>query len=360
MLDVPGPYLKTIYSFIPASYDTLHHTAPDPLLVPRYQDKNLIPVIFDAVLGHRVRVYSPNFWGSVPQLIEKSNFDRFDTLDILNYLGAGWDTSLMINNDGRMEAFPLYKDIPYNEISGIFFFESWWLDRKNYKMYKDILAYLPIREYLYTFYDGYEHMETRKRLLFMVIPEWSSGSKKPVKYKPKDFRLIIKDLQYEIRLYNKPYELYLYREEEYGRISQAEFNEWQYHHFDFYRNFNAALFLERIISGILDGKLSAFLPDKPESHLNREEFIKLLWGQPGIKDKGPGLSSRGYALLPEDYPLSDLNSIVFHEDWYINPENLQIYKDVKALTVNRTETLEDQYTGEFMQESVKPLFSVWF
>ena len=65
-------------------------------------------------------------------------------------------------------------------------------------------------------------------------------------------------------------------------------------------------------------------------------------------------------MLSENYPLSDLNSLVFHEDWYINPENLQIYKDVKGITVNRHESQYDKYTGEFIKGTVNPLFTVWF
>jgi len=64
-------------------------------------------------------------------------------------------------------------------------------------------------------------------------------------------------------------------------------------------------------------------------------------------------------LFKEEH-LFDLNSVIFHENWYIHPGNLQIYKEVKAITINRTETLIDQYTGEFIQGSVEPLFSVWF
>ena len=37
--------------------------------------------------------------------------------------------------------------------------------------------------------------EIRRRLLFMVVPDWSTGSKKVVKYKPKDFRLLWKELK---------------------------------------------------------------------------------------------------------------------------------------------------------------------
>lgn len=368
-LDIGGTYLKTIFFFTPFTYDTLQQPGPEPLLVPRYRDRDLVPMIFDAVFSSRIMAFDPNFWGSVPQFLEKSSYDECDTLNILKYLGAGWDTSLLIENSGKMKAFPLYREIPFEEIGGIFFFESWWLDQKNGRMYKDVIAYLPIREYLASVYDGYENTELHKRLLFMVIPEWSSGKRKPVKYRPGDFRLVRKDIRYEMSLYNKPYGLYLYRDEDYGRISQTEFNEWQYHRFDFYRYFDPDLFLERIISLILDGRLKATLPGMPENPLSREKFIKLLRNHPYTDDNvnagdsvsmatSPTLPDPGF--VPEDYPTSDLNSLEFQEDWYIHPVNLQIYKDVRSITLNRTETLVDHYTGEFIQGSVKPLFTVWF
>jgi len=369
LMEIPGPYLKTIFSYKPAYFDTIIQPGPDPLLIPQYQDTTLIPQIISAVLSDQVKVFNPNFWGSVPQLLDKNKHEKFDTLEILNYLSAGWDTSLMIDNDGKTEPFPVYRTIPYEEISGIFFFESWWLDQKDYRMYKDVSAYLPIREYLVSIYEGYENTEIRRRLLFMVVPDWSTGSRKTVKYKPKDFRLLWKDLQYEVQLYNKPYDLYLYREGEYGQISQLEFNEWQYHTFDFYRYFDANLFLEKIISGILNGKIEASLPGHPGTPLKRLDFLKLLQNLPegALDDElgdaaagGTGSSDPLTNLLPEDYPLSDLNSILFHEDWYLNPGNLQIYKDVRGITINRHESLIDNYTGDFIQGSVKPLFTVWF
>jgi len=369
LMEISGAYLKTIYSFKPAYYDTLLQPGPDPLLIPQYQDTILIPQIISAVLSNQVKVFNPNFWGSVPQLLNKNKYEEFDTLDILNYLSAGWDTSMMIDNDGKIEPFPVYRTIPFEEISGIFFFESWWLDKKDYRIYKDVSAYLPIREYLVSIYEGYENTEIRKRLLFMVLPEWSTGSIKVLKYKPKDFRLLWKDLQYEVQLFNKPYDLYLYREGEYGQISQLEFNEWQYHTFDFYRYFDANLFLEKIISGILLGKLEASLPGQSDSPLKRMEFIKILQNLPeeNLDDElgdavtgNTSLPGPVTHLPPEDYALSDLNSIRFHEDWYINPENLQIYKDVRGITINRHESLIDNYTGDFIQGSIKPLFTVWF
>jgi hypothetical protein len=363
-LDVKGPYIKTIYKFEPVYYDTLPQQGPDPLLLARYGNKGLVPVIFDAVFNDEIKVYDPNFWGSVPQLIEKTGHVQFDTLDILNYLDAGWDTIIMIDDNGVAEQIPVYREIPYEEIGGIFFFESWGLDQKNHRMYKDVIAYLPIREYIPLF-EGNESPEIHRRLLYMVIPAWSSGTYRPVRQRPKDFRLLYSDLLYEVKLYNRSYQLYLYREEEYGQVSQAEFNEWQYHKFDFYRFFDADLFLEKVITAILAGELQAYRPGEPDVPLARDEFLGVLLNYPGNAEEGDlgvatGQVHASTGLLPEDFPLSDLNSVHFHEDWYINPENLQIYKDIRGITVNRSEALVDKYTGEFMRGMLKPIFTVWF
>jgi hypothetical protein len=52
--------------------------------------------------------------------------------------------------------------------------------------------------------------------------------------------------------------------------------------------------------------------------------------------------------------------VEFLEDWYVNPDNLQIYKDVKRITINRHKRQHDNYTGEFIRENVTPLFAIWF
>jgi hypothetical protein len=369
LLDTEGPYVKTIYSFKPAGYDTLKQPGQEPFLVPKYNNDNLIPIIFDAVLSKRIKVYDPNFWGTIPQFIQKGVYDEFDTTRILDYLDAGWDTSLMINQKGEMDQIIEYRNIPYDELSGLFFFESWKLDDKRGKLYKDVLAYFPIREYATSVYDGYENTEIRRRLLFMINPRWSYGKEKRIRLKPREFMPVQQSIQYEVKLYNKSYHLYLYRENDFGRITDSEYNQWQYHTFDFYRHFDPDLFLEKIISGVLEGTFRAYPPGDTEKTLKLDEFIRLLGPQKewiGITDNEdtvkiePRLHSSELVLFPEDYPLSELNSITFHENWYINPENLMIYKDVNGITIHRTEEVYDQYTGDFIRETEKPLFTIWF
>jgi hypothetical protein len=167
--------------------------------------------------------------------------------------------------------------------------------------------------------------------------------------------MLCSDYKYEVKLYNRSYDQYIFREELQTGVGKQEYEEWQYHNFDFYKYFDQDKFLEQIITGILEGKLTVCHPGTDRKLMEREKFISLLHDIPEEADYDPP-----NAITPEQYPLDELNSLIFHEDWYVNQDNLQIYKDVIKLTINRHKRQHDKYTGEFIRESVNPLFTVWF
>jgi hypothetical protein len=350
-----GPYLKTMFTFETERFDTVLHTGLEPELLPVYRNEDIVQGIIQPVLKGNIPVYKANYWGGIPQFMEKSGFDLMDTAQILYQLNAGWDTSYIIETDGNMQPVPVYRPFRPGEISGIFFFESWWLDARSYRFYKDVIAYQPIREYQSMSRDNPEATETMKRLVFLVIPEMPPVAPKKQRYKPRDFVLLRSDNHYTVKLYNRSYDQYIFREELQTGVDQKEYEEWQYHHFDFYKYFDPDKFLEEIIRGILDGKLTACHPGPDKKLMEKAELINLLYNIPEEADYVPPAT-----ISPEQYPLDELNSIVFGEDWYLNPENLQIYKDVRQLTVNRHQRQYDNYTGEFIRERIDPLFTVWF
>ena len=350
-----GTYLKTMHTFTVARYDTLPLQGLEPELVPVYKNNDIVQGIMAPVLAGQEQVYKANFWGDIPHFLEKSSFDLMDTAQILYQFNAGWDTSYMIETDGSMQPIPIYRQIRFGEISGLFFFESWWLDAKDYRFYKDVIAYQPIREYQAISRDNPEATETMKRLVFMVIPEIPVVTPRKQKYRSKDFIMLHSDYHYEVKLYNRPYDQYIFREELQTGVGKQEYEEWQYHHFDFYKYFDRDKFLEQIIKGILEGKLTVCHPGQDRKMMEKAELISLLHDIPAEADYDPPNT-----ISPEQYPLGELNSLVFHENWYLNPDNLQIYKDVKQVTVNRHKRQYDNYTGEFIRESIDPLFTVWF
>jgi hypothetical protein len=350
-----GTYLKTMFAFEADRFDTLPLPGMEPELIPIYRNEDVVREIIQPVLDGEVTVYKSNYWGGIPQFLEKKSFDLMDTVQILYQFNAGWDTSYIIETDGSMQPMPVYQQVRSGEISGLFFFESWWLDEKNYRFYKDVFAYQPIREYRAMSRTDPESTETMKRLVFMVIPELPLTSPQKKKYRSKDYIELLTGHAYEVKLYNRSYDQYIFREELQTGVRKQEYDEWQYHHFDFYRYFDRDRFLEMVIKGILEGKLAACHPGADRKMMHRDELISLLHNIPEEADYDPPAS-----IAPEQYPLDELNSVVFVEDWYLNPENLQIYKDVMEITINRHQRQFDNYTGEFIRESVDALVTVLF
>ena len=350
-----GTYLKTMYSFETDRIDTVPQEGLEPDLVPVYENEDIVQGIVQPVLEGKVSVYKANYWGGIPQFLEKSSFDLMDTAQILYQFNAGWDTSYIIETDGSMQSLPVYRQVKFGEVSGLFFFESWWLDAKDLRFYKDVIAYQPIREYQALSRDNPESTEILKRLVFMVVPELPMETAQKKKYRLKNFKALRLNHTYEIKLHNRSYDKYIFREELHTGVGKQEFEEWQYHHFDFYKYFDRENFLVQIIKGILEGKLTVCHPGTDRNLMDRAELISLLHDIPEEADYAPPKT-----ITPEQYPLDELNSLVFHEDWYVNQDNLQIYKDVKQLTINRHKRLYDNYTREFIRESVNPLFTVWF
>lgn len=350
-----GTYLKTMFTFETDRYDTVAQEGMEPDLIPLYKNEDIVQGIIQPVLEGSISVFKANYWGGIPQFLEKSSFDLMDTAQILYQFNAGWDTSYIIETDGSMQSLPVYRPVKFGEVSGLFFFESWWLDAKDLHFYKDVIAYQPIREYQALSQENSESTEILKRLVFMVIPELPMETVQKKKYRSKNFKALRLNHSCEIKLYNRSYDKYLYRDELQTGVGKQEFEEWQYHHFDFYKYFDRENFLIQIISGILEEKLTVCYPGTEKNVMDRAELIKLLHNIPDEADYKPPKS-----MTPDQYPLDELNSLVFHEDWYINQDNLQIYKDVKQLTINRHNRLYDNYTGEFIRETKAPLFTVWF
>jgi len=350
-----GTYLKTMFSFDTDRFDTVPQEGMEPDLIPLYKNEDIIQEIIQPVLEGSVNVFKANYWGGIPQFFEKSSFDLMDTAQILYQFNAGWDTSYIIETDGSMQPMPVYRLVKFGEVSGLFFFESWWLDAKDLRFYKDVIAYQPIREYQALSQENSESTEILKRLVFMVVPELPMVTVQKKKYRLKNYKALRLNHSYEIKLYNRSYDKYIFRDELQTGVGKQEFEEWQYHHFDFYKYFDRENFLVQIIKGILEGKLTVCYPGTDKNLMDRTELIKLLHDIPDEADYKPPKT-----ITPDQYPLDELNSLIFHENWYVNQDNLQIYKDVKQITINRHKRLYDNYTGEFIRETKDPLFTVWF
>jgi hypothetical protein len=337
-------YLKYIYEFPYESKPVFYSERYPDLETRNYLNADIIEPIFRRILHEGYKVFDPNWWGSIRELVNYGNLPAIDTSRILKYMHAGWDTNLSIDENSLISLLPVYNDPNLSDISGLFFFESWYLDPGKGFLNKEVIAYFPIYEYWDESSLEQGNQVKIKRLVCMIY----QGEHDPVKSDrlmkgagKKGYTCLYRGVKSEISLYNRPYTFYLHRGKDEHGATDTEFNEWEYHTFDFYKDFNTERFLEAIIDFTLDGRFTAEDPAMPGKILTKEEILAKISDNQNSK-----------------ISYNDMNSVIFNEDWYFNTDSLYILKKVNSITILKHEYQFDEYTGDFLRVVKVPLITV--
>ena len=280
-----------------------------------------------------------------------------DTNIILLYMHAGWDTAYSISDDNLVTLKPYYTSPDYEDISGLFFFETWFIDPDKGSFEKNVIAYFPIREYWdeYALEEG--QAERLRRLILMIYSGLPEGKRRNFRLKNryKGLNLVYNGIEHEIELFNRPYNEYLYRDYSVTEISDEEYNQWEYHTFDFYKYFDADRFLKVITGLILSGKLHAFDPLDKEKMLTTQDIIHRI-GEEALYNTNntADITKISQATIRYD----NLNSVSFNEDWYLDPVTLKMYKKINSITLFRFDYQYDDYTGDFLGVAKTPVITI--
>ncbi len=342
---LPGKcYIKYLYEFPYESKPVFYSERYPDLETRNYFNTDLIEPLFKKILKEGYQVSDPNYWGSVEGLVSKDRLRNIDTSQILRYMHAGWDSTYSIDENGKIALLPVYNDPDFSDVSGLFFFESWYLNARKGFLTKEVIAYFPIYEYWDERSLENGEQVKLKRLICMIFQK----KQYPKKIRKsmtgngyKGYQYLYRGVKSELDLFNRPYSFYLHRDQAAGGVSDAEFNEWEYHTFDFYRDFNAERFLEEIISLTLDGRFIAEDPSIPGKILTNREILAK------VSD-----------IQNNEIRYDNLNSVAFNEDWYINPDSMYILKKVNSITIFRHEYQFDEYTGDLLRVLKTPLITV--
>jgi hypothetical protein len=174
------------------------------------------------------------------------------------------------------------------------------------------------------------------------------GDKDPVKTNRSIKRIgkngyicLYKDVISVLNLYNRPYTFYLHRGANERGASDSEYNEWEYHTFDFYRDFSAERFLEALIDLTLSGRFIARDPADPGKILTKNEIIELV-----SNEQKTGIN------------YDDMNSVIFDEDWYFNKDSMYILKKINSITIRKHDYQFDEYTGDFLRVVKIPFITI--
>jgi len=302
------PNLIVNYScLLDSCYGTLDKgRCSDSLLKPYLKNKeykNILSIINDSVIFSARKVFNPNFTGESYQL-----YNSLVPIDLL----------------------PLNVDVTFRwsseSLCGLNFIEEWVVNENPLSISKKILAYSPFFRY---YWEGEENKRNPSfELAFMVVDSLVN----PNDIKKSDQRMVLTNtVQYEFFLYTENFFYDVERNINYYDSISAIANNSGYNLANpkspFLSKYSIAKVLELLRDKVLNKELTAYDFDT-QKVLELEEVKSNLglhdgWGD---ADWGEPLES-----MNKNKFINEVASIIFIEDWYIDPVTLRMKKIIKGI-----------------------------
>ena len=296
-------------------FDNEQNTYPEKR---EFQKKDLFIVIMEDVFNGKVKSYD-TYYENIYHIKTK----EFTIKDIEDKFGAV-DEVIMVEDlsktDGSMIETTIEGAYDIEEVKGIAFLDEWYFDAENFTFTKNTIAYTPVRSYLRAnSMDDETDQVFRKKVCTL---NFENLSKKQIKKSNK--RLVhYATIKYEQKIYN--YLKYVTNDKCNSCGEQYE-NE----NAPFLTSYGRNVLAETIFNKVLSGETIAYDFDSQEKI--KPEDVKGRMGAGNViimieEDNGQMVEK----TIEGQYNLSDIQSYVFTEDWYLDPETLRIVKKVRAI-----------------------------
>jgi hypothetical protein len=281
---------------------------------------NLPDYILNRFSTRKIAVWEPNTSDFFPyNVIETRKSLTFEAAN--NAMGGGADTLNVMNDDGSIIQKVVIREIDIKQIKGLHFIEDWIFDAQNFKMTKKVVAYEPIRlEYP----DG-NGEQLRVRLPFRIVDTLGKMDNRK--------KIFIGNVSSEFYIDNEnrfwdSYEL-IYKQffgETQGRYGFPEI--WGC---PFWNSLTRNYLINQVCLSAIEGKRQAFDFESGQL-LDPDEISKRIIGLPDtLQILNAETGEPELRVVSRSFSPEMINSFIFIEDWYIDPESLVIEKVVKGI-----------------------------
>jgi len=240
-------------------------------------------------------------------------------------------------------------------LSRFIFIESWNFDEEKFSMSKNVWGYYPVR----IFYADEDTQMENPRMMktFLVLqPDIANGkniathAKKSVLFMKAKYEFFIQDIE-EIA----PMCLYLKR----NQFELLDFfycmDTWNSPFWNYYSKYK---FLNLIIGNVENGKQQAYdfntgdkmTADQAMKAIGAGEKVQL------IEDAATNKTVENKIKIQPQ--IQNIHSVVFIENWYLNPDNLYITKEVVGVALMYSDPNGEKNSDGFPIR--KPAFVVYF
>jgi len=217
-----------------------------------------------------------------------------------------------------------------------YFIEDWSFDTVSLVFYKDVKYWEPV----FMKENGDEMPDTKYNLAVKImIKNTESNTKDLVKFA---------EVKWEF-LSNHYYSY------DYGYMDTVFYSNLYEEEKPFWVPYNKRKLADALCNLVLDKKLKAYDYNNPERVLGAEEIDNKLFKRDTVILENPETNETETRVITVENK-DNINSYVFYEDWYINPNSLAIVKKVKAVAPVINEKM--YYDDKDFKRIFDPLFII--
>lgn len=304
------------------------------------ENVNLKQLIIDKLLDSTYIVYddfSP---------YENVYFDNYQEVfkpttaeEIKNDLGVESEIVQQINDEGVVETLTLSAQADPQEIKGLLFYDEWFFDEKEFLFTKNVLSYCPVRKYRS---EKEEDEWLFKKVAHFVFNNISKREKR----KSQKRMVYLGRISYEFCIDNKLYFGIIDDEDNGPYLEEINSPYWN----SYSRQKIRTLLINRVISG----RSKAYDYVTNDALSIEESKKKLGYKMQQMEYYDPATSKMKTINVETEIYKEDIKSLLFVEDWYIDPVSMRIHKEVIGIAPIRF------YTTDETTEKKEVAFVVYF
>ncbi len=267
-------------------------------------DINFKDLFVKGIYKNKIKFYASEYMDDDFADYKKENYKLVNTNFVLEKMGIKNDTIMFENDDGVLvEQAIRTESYGTDSISTIFSHEVWKFDALNFTFQKNIYSYAPAIK----FYRELDDDKARYKLLAYVLNNEQSNFSKKTPKKMKLFKKVSYEHGFDLETMKRT------------DIPESETTKPL-----FWNSYHSKTFKETIFDKIVNKKVDVYSFDKMQKLSSREVDSLLVYGK--IEDID---FETGEAIdIVDNITLSDFKTIIFQENWYVNPKTMQIHKQV--------------------------------
>jgi hypothetical protein len=267
-------------------------------------------------IGNQVTVYDAD---QVPDLGPFSGLTPIDSSDIRLKLGGKTEIVMVMEENNYVEK-TYQREINFNELVSAYTIEEWALTINPLHFDKKVNAVIPVRRYN----SGEIEDDDRFYKTFCFL--------NPVAYGSNNMRQIAAKVEYEY-IFNQPQS---FMDQDFFGMMKNELNgnellfdlAYGSYNSPYFNNINQRNFIETMLNQVFEGKANSY-DYQTNQLLTFEEAKKRVY----INQTIMVINEFGEAVETtyEQNISEEICSVIFIEDWYIDPQTMQMEKKVTGI-----------------------------